>query len=1342
MVMGEHGEGTPILDKKWVRLQEKVFAGYREKLESDKPRVRDAQLQTLAGERDRIRKALEDKLPKLNDLPPEQLAYRLGNIEALLQEFSPAVPEPTSEATSSAPETPEVNTLTDEKRAVYDQLNAMRRADFPGMDERGKRQALKSFKAEKRRLEQELRNPKARNGKSAEEIQYAIDSLFYLLTDLAPVSTEAKVAPEPEPEPELEEVPETEPEIEELPPEVEPEIEEVPKAEPEPELVEEEEPEDLPDDHIEPLEDEPEPELEKVPEAPEVEPVLDEEPLPASTLGLAVPPLPAPVPPKPTPRPRIIPPSDLPGGNAEPAPLGYGKKPAPETPAEPEADFEYGPGPETVESDFEYGPGPEDKVITPESYLSKFIRREFKGEVLPEDEVKAELTKTVVAKAIGYGLLSGAASRLGVKSIADVPRFLSQTYFTDKERSRLAEEFWESEHGLADDQMDLRVQKMTAAIESSKHLTTEQKENLIEQVTKIIETRNTEAGQSQEMRDRAIKDLFENAIQTRIKGTTVAKELINSALMGATLTGAGVVLHGARPIAFGSISAFERFKTVRQEMREGKREGSLAREYFVNGVWETYSNLKGGDAQTRFGKARNIAGAVGTLTRALSFGYVAAEYSPAFIDKALEVAMSGSHGAPEVPVEALPADVIPEAPAEMAPEVSAPPTPEVEVVLPAEVTPEPEAVPQELEPTEVVLPAEEAVAAPVAEGPIYDWKNQPDELGESKMPAEVVAPAAETVAAPAVAEVAREVVAEKGRDVKEMIERGTTHKNDTIVGLGIKQIEADPKALGYKGDLADKEAVHAFATKTAVAMARGQEIIKGEIDLRLNTGAIDHLSVVVKPDGYHFVNPETGAELSKAQMTEMTSYGRTIREMAAIAAPESPDVQQLERLVTLDDGEIKFTYDGGNVTGYDRMGFYENVSDTEIGVARGVMTHVDIKRDEADMIAQTIAADAKVLREMQSLGLENTPEYRYLVKDFTSGLRLVDQTYEQMDINEQHPLVKTFFEQAKAFEVPGTETIGGIEISRDSLGLGSEWHMGNRTAEFAYNADGSVSDVRFGDMYEKIKESEWRAVMETVKRSDVPQNYEESFAKTTAQYLFTLEQMEKAGLQDRPEYDFLKKDFEDYIESNYRDVRIDAHDDLYKDYLDDAKLKKVGDVSFGDSASTGVAEAASVAEAIPLETAAEVEAPIEVVTNPDHAGELLLKRPLIGDYGTVKFEYGPDGQVTGWDPELKYGIFAKNKAIQLLHDDRGKLDAGDLGFRPGFGYEPTGVYKAQAEIARQAFELVTTINALRDAGYPPSSPERHFLGEQLRNLIQETNKNWRGQISLTPQNPDVRKALQ
>jgi hypothetical protein len=249
----------------------------------------------------------------------------------------------------------------------------------------------------------------------------------------------------------------------------------------------------------------------------------------------------------------------------------------------------------------------------------RFLSR-FRGEVQSEQNPDYKANMTDVAKNLATGFLSVVGSYTGVKVLVDLPAWLYQKYWTNpEERQRIKEALASTESEVDETQptpLEQKKARLEEAINGSKFLAQEKKTELLAKLHDTVETYEHEDRALRVERDEEIAKLLDEAIQTRVKNTQVLKESLNSALMVSGLA-------AMRGVAYGSVAAYERYKQVAQERKEGTREGSQFKEWIVNGFKETVHNLVGGGAETWTGKGLNFAKGATNVLRAAGFADLA-----------------------------------------------------------------------------------------------------------------------------------------------------------------------------------------------------------------------------------------------------------------------------------------------------------------------------------------------------------------------------------------------------------------------------------------------------------------------------------------------------------------------------------------------------------------------------------------------------------------------------------------------------------------------------------------------------------------------------------------------
>lgn len=593
------------------------------------------------------------------------------------------------------------------------------------------------------------------------------------------------------------------------------------------------------------------------------------------------------------------------------------------------------------------------------SRADKFIREHFKGEYV---ETPTETNKVEISKAVGAGLIGAVASIGGIKSVADIPRWFLQKYYTNQEQERIEDAMYmassdesvdgkmdvgdsvlyvndeghieagwtiveKSEDGSVvikkgDDErnrsmgvnlnellpttfpspLEQKKQRLEKAINASKYLSPEKKQELLQKITDTVETYEEQLDELEMERNEKIAKLLDEAIQTRVKGTTALKEALNTVLIATGL----ITLRGA---GYGVVAAYERWAKVKSEIAKGERKEGFAKEYFLNGFLETWDKLRLKGAKTEKEKYINLAQAVGTVLRFAGFvglavdeltgeggmsGAIdkaletfekkgalggASENFGAQFDKVVKIATLGMAGG-EAGEAVGEAKEVEEA-KEVGEEAPAEEQPIADAEAPAEA--EPESTPG-VEPTPGVDAAEEAepestpgVGAPAEAGPAHEYLSRDE------------------------------------------VEVGTVRKGDGIIRMVQRQLKFNPEKYGYTGDLDDKKAVASWVRKTAFATAKQAGFVNKDGWLGVSGKAIGNMGVHVTSEGgalkLGFFDAQTGETSTLEEMRAkgfMYDYKKPDYELfedvkgegsgevpaAAPAAPEAPSTPGVEETPT------------------------------------------------------------------------------------------------------------------------------------------------------------------------------------------------------------------------------------------------------------------------------------------------------------------------------------------------------------------------------------------------------------------------------------------------------------
>lgn len=482
---------------------------------------------------------------------------------------------------------------------------------------------------------------------------------------------------------------------------------------------------------------------------------------------------------------------------------------------------------------------------------TRMWKREIEGQVLPEevegDEGLAKSVPGFVARgagALAMGLASAAASRFGAKFLPDLIRYGSQSYYSSYEREELKE--------LA----EKSGEDFRERVEASKYLTKEKRERFLsifdkinakydselaeanlseEERQNIEEERETVFGRlnqinlnmesvvdgSSEQRNREVAELIDNMIETRVKGATVLKEGVNTAIFGTSFVFAGAAAF--RAPAYAALAMLERYQRVARERSlseiEGKELESLAHDYIYEGLVETYENLRGREGETKLTRMMNIAKASGNILRVAGLSYGIDKYWTKWgfaegVDRELlGPAKESFRETMDWALDKLAGHDTSIFSSEIVAD-----SPEVEAAG-----------------NEVRGHVAEAAKSSAAEGGAVE---------------EILYP-------------------ERVEITPEDLKLATVHKGDGFVSVIERQFYAHPE-YGYDGNLEDTAARAAWAKHAAIDYANSENVIFGQHELRLNEASKDALAIVLKEDGMHFVDTADGHMIGRDQLSGYT----------------------------------------------------------------------------------------------------------------------------------------------------------------------------------------------------------------------------------------------------------------------------------------------------------------------------------------------------------------------------------------------------------------------------------------------------------------------------------------
>ncbi len=582
----------------------------------------------------------------------------------------------------------------------------------------------------------------------------------------------------------------------------------------------------------------------------------------------------------------------------------------------------------------------------------KFIREHFKGEHV--EGQPTEMNKTEIAKAVGVGMIGAAASLGGIKSFADLPRWFAQKYYTKQEQQRIKQSIdtavrpdrehatlkldsgedpgWEIVEEFEDGKIrvaktiegqgrvakiveasqlekerppspvEIKKRRIERAVRESKYLSAEKKQELLQKLQDTVETYDNELQTYEKRRNEEIAKLLDEAIQTRVKGTTALKETLNTAMIATGLN----VLRGA---AYGAVALYERAVKVKQEMAKGERTEGFAKELVVKGFGETWDDLRFKTGDTKTKKALNFAKALGTVARFAGFtGLAVGEMSgtggpSAAIDKALAAfEQKGVAGAaadnvsahferlgniatlgllkedapsPDVTAtsETTQAESQAAASADTSAKAATEPTAPEAATSPAETG-------DSTEQTETTEP-EAATEAPTEAVPEQPTELEPIEITAGKPLPEELSPE----------ELAKEVAAEQEAPLTaQELEAGKVKSGDGVIRIVQRQLKLNPEKYGYTGDPSDKRAIAGWVRKTAFRMTKDAGFVHKGGGLGVYGKAIDNMALGVSqgPDGkmqINFYDAKSGEQISE-QIARERGFVRDFVKETETAEPQ------------------------------------------------------------------------------------------------------------------------------------------------------------------------------------------------------------------------------------------------------------------------------------------------------------------------------------------------------------------------------------------------------------------------------------------------------------------------
>jgi len=229
-----------------------------------------------------------------------------------------------------------------------------------------------------------------------------------------------------------------------------------------------------------------------------------------------------------------------------------------------------------------------------------------------------------------YGTGIGVASSLcrtgmsygGVAITADLPRFLTQSYYTSAERDDLRKviteyirERWEVDQtNFGYDVLREKNKRMAERIEASRYLSPEDKKRLLGQVREIVGTQETRREKTETDFNVAIAKIVDQSVVERVTGTQVIREATNTAM---AVTG----MHLLRAPAYAGFALVERYQKISLESADDVTASEKMRKLMVDGFTNFSKDLTFQTGKTKNERAYNGLMAIGKVVRAGAMAY-------------------------------------------------------------------------------------------------------------------------------------------------------------------------------------------------------------------------------------------------------------------------------------------------------------------------------------------------------------------------------------------------------------------------------------------------------------------------------------------------------------------------------------------------------------------------------------------------------------------------------------------------------------------------------------------------------------------------------------------------
>lgn len=206
--------------------------------------------------------------------------------------------------------------------------------------------------------------------------------------------------------------------------------------------------------------------------------------------------------------------------------------------------------------------------------LGDYVASELTGEQMERERQNQIMGRPEVMARTASSFLGIAGRLIGFQSLVDVPRYFTQSFIKENERALLRAEILEAmEHeargrttGREGDRQRASIEASTRlerAINTSAHLTLEQKAEMVTRVNTMRTTYQERNFAVAEARSKELAELVEANVQSKVNGWRAAKETVNSALAVLSFGGAplvaGIGYGAARGVSYLAMSLQEKY---------------------------------------------------------------------------------------------------------------------------------------------------------------------------------------------------------------------------------------------------------------------------------------------------------------------------------------------------------------------------------------------------------------------------------------------------------------------------------------------------------------------------------------------------------------------------------------------------------------------------------------------------------------------------------------------------------------------------------------------------------------------------------------------------------------